>query len=157
MTVDHDRGWTLAEEAGAPSPGEDGARPVVLALVVIMVLFSGLAGCEKLSPEQRRAALHLPPPGFIADAREGGRLYNDYCLVCHGVGAMGSDKGPPLVHRQYRAAHHADLAFNLAVKNGVPQHHWHFGDMPPIKEVTPAETGHITAYVRREQRRAGID
>ena len=29
------------------------------------------------------------------------------------------------------------LAFQLAVANGVRAHHWKFGDMAPVKEVTP--------------------
>ncbi len=65
-------------------------------------------------------------------------------------------KGPPLIHDIYRPGHHADLSFHWAVKDGTKQHHWHFGDMPPIADVSPEQVGHIIAYVRREQRRAGI-
>jgi hypothetical protein len=44
----------------------------------------------------------------------------------------------------------------LAVRDGVKQHHWHFGNMPPQPEVTPEQTGHVIAYVRGLQRQAGI-
>jgi hypothetical protein len=45
----------------------------------------------------------------------------------------------------------------MAVNKGVRQHHWQFGNMPPITGVSPEEGGHIVAYVREEQRKVGID
>lgn len=50
----------------------------------------------------------------------------------------------------------ADIAFQLAVKNGVRAHHWQFGDMAPVPQVTPDDVAHITAHVRAEQRKVGI-
>jgi len=44
----------------------------------------------------------------------------------------------------------------LAVKNGVRQHHWPFGSMPPIPGVSKAEVSQIIAYVRTLQRANGI-
>lgn len=114
------------------------------------------AACEWPDPEQARKNLHLPAPDFVADAARGEALYRARCIGCHGEAARGSRQGPPLVHKTYRPDHHPDIAFHLAVKDGVRQHHWRFGDMPPVEGVTPEEAGHITAYVRREQRRAGI-
>jgi hypothetical protein len=62
-----------------------------------------------------------------------------------------------LVHPVYRLAHHSDLAFHLAIRNGVQQHHWHFGNMPPVQAMSPEQVEHIIAFVRQEQRRAGIE
>jgi len=56
----------------------------------------------------------------------------------------------------YRPGHHADLAFHFAVRDGVKQHHWPFGDMPPQPGVTPEQVGHAIACVRALQRQAGI-
>ncbi|MGH7317985.1 MAG: c-type cytochrome, partial [Candidatus Rokuibacteriota bacterium] len=64
---------------------------------------------------------------------------------------------PPLVHRIYRAAHHADVAFELAVRRGVRAHHWRFGDMPPEPAVARVEIVQITRYVRELQRANGIE
>ena len=49
------------------------------------------------------------------------------------------------------------MAFHLAVKNGVKQHHWHFGHMPPVEDLSPEQVEHVIGYVREEQRRAGIN
>jgi mono/diheme cytochrome c family protein len=97
----------------------------------------------------------LPPADFKADKFQGEMLYAKYCQRCHGEKGKGSNSGPPLVHKIYEPAHHADVSFYLAVKNGVKAHHWTFGNMPPIS-INPEQTAHILAYIRNLQRRAGI-
>jgi len=116
-----------------------------------------LAGCDAPDQEERRARLHLPPADFVADASIGRTLFQGNCAKCHGTDARGTDKGPPLIDSTYRPGHHADMVFHLAVKDGAKQHHWHFGDMPPVPGLTPEQVGHIIAWVRQEQRRAGIE
>ena len=98
-----------------------------------------------------------PSPGLMPSPAIGKALYVKNCATCHGADLKGSDKGPPLLHRVYEPSHHSDLAFQLAVKYGVRAHHWQFGDMKPVPTLTPDEVAHITAYVRAEQRRAGIE
>jgi len=122
------------------------------ALPLVLLLVS----CSKPDPEQVRQNLFLPEDNYAADARRGKTIYHDTCVVCHGTRARGSRQGPPLVHSTYHPAHHHDLAFHLAVKNGVKQHHWQFGHMPPVTGVTPEQVSDIVAYVRDEQRKAGI-
>lgn len=102
--------------------------------------------------------LHIPrsSPGLMPNAVTGQALYKQNCASCHGADLNGSDKGPPFLHRVYKSSHHADIAFQLAVKNGVRAHHWQFGDMKPVPAVTPDDVAHITAYVRAMQRKAGI-
>jgi hypothetical protein len=56
----------------------------------------------------------------------------------------------------YVPSHHSDASFYLAVKRGVPAHHWNFGNMPALPHVTEAEVTQIIAYVRWLQRQAGI-
>lgn len=97
-----------------------------------------------------------PSPGLMPNAVTGQSLYKQNCASCHGADLNGSDKGPPFLHRVYEPSHHSDLAFQLAVKNGVRAHHWQFGDMKPVPAVTPDDVAHITAYVRAMQRKAGI-
>lgn len=95
-------------------------------------------------------------PELSAEARIGEVAFNEICATCHGKNATGSDNGPPLVHDIYNPGHHADAAFHLAVQRGVPTHHWRFGDMPPLPDVTKKEVTAIIAYVRELQVANGI-
>jgi mono/diheme cytochrome c family protein len=96
-------------------------------------------------------------PDLSAAALAGQKTYDARCAACHGEHAGGTAQGPPLVHRTYRQAHHADVSFELAVKRGVRAHHWGFGDMPALPDVTREEVHQITQYVRELQRANGID
>ncbi len=96
----------------------------------------------------------LPPTPTVLFA--GDSLFVVHCRQCHGQHALGSDRGPPLLHATYAPGHHADIAFLLAVRNGVRAHHWRYGDMPAIAALTDAQVGEITAYVRWLQVEAGI-
>ena len=125
-----------------------------LLLPILSVLL--ISACDGNSGKRDTNPYHLPPEGFIGDGKKGAVLYQRNCLRCHGNAGSGSNQGPPLIHKTYNPTHHADLAFNLAVKSGVRRHHWRFGDMPPLPEVTPQDVGHIVVYVRDLQRRAGI-
>ncbi len=126
-------------------------RPLPAALLGLL-----LAACGAGDDAERRARLGLPAPGHVADAQRGAALYASHCRDCHGPGLRSSDKGPPLLHGYYVPGHHADLAFYSAVKNGVVQHHWEFGDMPPQPQVNPEQAADITAYVRELQQRHGL-
>lgn len=97
-----------------------------------------------------------PTPGLISDPVKGKALYQKNCAACHGVDLKGSDKGPPFLHRVYEPSHHSDIAFQLAVQNGVRGHHWKFGDMNPLPGVSPDDVVHIVAFIRTAQRKAGI-
>jgi mono/diheme cytochrome c family protein len=83
-------------------------------------------------------------------------VFNLSCAQCHGEGASGTDKGPPLVHIIYEPNHHADASFFLAARQGVRSHHWPYGDMPPVAEIADDEIFAAVAYVRALQREAGI-
>lgn len=112
-----------------------------------------LIGCseqEQLSNEQMAAL------AAVANPELGKKLFTANCKGCHGNQAQGTRRGPPLVHKIYRPAHHADFGFYRAVSFGVKSHHWQFGNMPPVLGVSPQQVSHIIAYVRQEQRRAGI-
>ena len=97
-----------------------------------------------------------PSPGLMPNPVQGKPLYAQHCAECHGDRLQGTDKGPPMLHKVYEPSHHADMAFQLAVANGVRAHHWKFGDMAPVAGLTPDDVAHITALVRSEQRKVGI-
>ena len=124
-------------------------------LILVCVIL--ISACDGVPDGKNSNPLHLPPQGFIGDSIKGESLYSQNCLACHGNSGLGTNHGPPLVHKTYSISHHADLAFHLAVKNGVPAHHWNFGDMKPIPGLSPENVEHIIEYVRAIQRKSGID
>jgi cytochrome c5 len=82
---------------------------------------------------------------------KGQLLYEKYCSACHGLQLTGSDKGPPLLHPFYKPSHHGDKSFYHAALQGVKQHHWEFGDMPPVEGMTPKKMDSLVPYVRYYQ------
>lgn len=118
----------------------------------------GYAGWGLWDPFSRRSDVAIVVvPSFSAIAEAGRTAYDQRCLQCHGLHGAGTAAGPPLVHSVYRPAHHADVAFALAVRRGVRAHHWRFGDMPPQADASLDEIEAITRYIRELQRGNGID
>lgn len=112
-----------------------------------------LGGCSAAVASAAPPQTPAPSP---ADSLTGEQRFNQTCAACHGERGRGTPSGPPLVHKIYEPGHHSDAAFMLAVRNGVTQHHWTFGNMPPQPQVSDAQVRLITAYVRGLQREAGI-
>ena len=131
--------------------------PTIAKIFLIGLLPLLVAACDGPPGGRDAYPFHLPPEGFVGDSAKGSELYRQNCLACHGVGAQGTNQGPPFLDNTYNPSHHADLAFHLAVKTGVRSHHWRFGDMEPMPGVSPETVGHIIAYVRDIQRKAGIE
>ena len=82
---------------------------------------------------------------------KGQLLYEKFCGSCHGVQLNGSDKGPPLLHSFYKPSHHGDQSFYRAVLQGVPQHHWEFGNMSSVAGMTAKKMDSLMPYVRYYQ------
>lgn len=103
------------------------------------------------------ALVGVSVPELSAEQKKGEKIFNSSCASCHGINAAGkAGLAPPLVHKIYEPSHHGDMAFVLAAKQGVRQHHWQFGDMPPQPDVTNDQIQSIIAYVRALQRANGI-
>lgn len=97
------------------------------------------------------------PAQLSPDAIVGKRAFDAYCARCHGTNAAGRNgMGPPFIYSYYRPEHHGDMAWMLAPRRGVPQHHWRFGDMPKVPGPTDADLKMIVKYVRELQRANGI-
>jgi len=149
-------------------------RRAVAATSLGLSVLAMVSGCgpapEEASAEGERAAtateqtepatrteFRIPADNFRADAGQGQALFSRHCATCHGPDALGTDQGPPLIHRIYEPSHHSDLAFYRAIALGVHQHHWEFGDMAPVPGVDGEDAAHIISWIRREQRAAGIE
>ena len=143
---------------------------IIIVLVVAIATITAVVGV--LFPP-----IDLPPPSAIetpeaailesagadgavvaaaAVGLEGLEPFMQFCSECHGEEAVGTDQGPPLVHDFYEPNHHADAAFVVAARRGSPQHHWNFGDMPPVPRVSDGDLFAIIGYVRKLQIAAGI-
>lgn len=132
-----------------------GRREVALLGLVGLAAALGLAWLvlgERIAGSTDGAAV-----GSSGQALAGKVLFDANCAQCHGEEAMGSERGPPLVHAIYEPGHHGDAAFHRAVSMGTPAHHWPFGDMPPVEGLSEDEVEKIIAYVRGLQRAAGIE
>ncbi len=125
------------------------ARKFRLASLLGLLLAGSLAACQRGEGPVAADAVTGPVP---AELRDGEARFAMHCARCHGVGAAGTDHGPTFLSQIYAPNHHADAAFQLAVRNGVRAHHWRFGDMPPLPQVQPQELDRIVAYVRWLQR-----
>jgi mono/diheme cytochrome c family protein len=122
---------------------------------VVVVLAIGAAALWFL-PGATSTTVDVSIPELSPVAQAGQEAFRANCAQCHGDYAGGTDQGPPLIHQWYRPNHHADAAFFLAAKRGVPQHHWKFGNMPPQPEVGERSLQQIVEYVRALQRANGI-
>lgn len=126
---------------------------IIAALVA--VVWIGIAPRDRSPGDVDLATLSIPE--LTTEERVGQTLFAANCAACHGENAAGSDQGPPLVHRIYESSHHGDMAFVLAAKQGVRAHHWRFGNMPAVEDVSEEEVLQITSYVRAIQRANGIN
>ena len=132
-------------------------RFTLVAAIVIAVFAAFYHYRPKVEDIKGEALATVTEPQKSAEQKRGERLFNSNCASCHGVNAAGTDgRAPPLVHKIYEPSHHGDMAFVLAAKQGVRQHHWQFGDMPPQPDVSDDQIQSIIAYIRALQRANGI-
>ena len=145
-----------------PKPGKPTVRLLATGFVLALLLAVTVACGEESTPqyetrESGGAERVSEPEVALSDtARAGEELFNANCSVCHGMNASGTSQGPTFIDRIYHPGHHPDFSFRNAVSNGVTQHHWVFGDMPPVDGVSPEEVDKIICYVREVQRTNGI-
>jgi mono/diheme cytochrome c family protein len=111
-----------------------------------------LVGCGGSSQEGAAAFRGFDPGPAPDSLRRGQMLYNTYCVSCHGLYGTGQGLGPPLLDTLYRPAQMPDEAVYQAVERGVKQRHWHYGAMPKLLRVEPAEVREIIPYLRWLQR-----
>lgn len=141
----------------------------LLAVIVLAAMAGGIyamrptapqtapADAASAAPAVGDAIVSVTVPELSPLAQIGATGFANVCARCHGDNAAGREgAGPPLVHQIYVRGHHGDAAFHNAVANGVPAHHWPFGNMPPQSGLTTADVDAIVIYVRELQRANGI-
>lgn len=137
-------------------------NPVLPVGALVLILLMAF-GCGEEHPQQYDTTksndtvpVPVTRPTLSEAALAGEVLFNANCSLCHGANAAGTHQGPPLIHKIYEPGHHSDFSFRNAVRRGVRQHHWQFGDMPPVTTVSTDEVAQITCYIREMQRANGI-
>ena len=130
--------------------------PSIRLRLALMALLIGAAAVASSPAAAQNLQVPQPSPGLMPNPAAGKVLFDKSCASCHGATLQGSDKGPPMLNKIYQPSHHGDASFQLAVANGSRAHHWKFGDMAPVPGLTPDDVAQITAYVRLEQRKVGI-
>lgn len=137
---------------------------VGLALAVGVVAVAAAIWPRQGEPDVRSGApvpggemVAVSMPALSGEAVLGQKVFAVRCAECHGTNAGGVEgAGPPLVHVIYEPNHHADAAIFLAAERGVRAHHWRFGDMPPVENISRAEIATVVAFLRQVQRENGI-
>ena len=128
--------------AGPVSFAVDGVQHVAVLSGDRLLAFR-LGGGDALPPPVEPAPPPVPePPATTSGAEElalGRRLFNQHCIVCHGVNAVGVGRAPDV--RRATAATHA--AWNAIVRDGAraPAGMPAFGGL-----LTQAEIDAIHAY-----------
>jgi mono/diheme cytochrome c family protein len=91
-----------------------------------------------------------PAAETASSTSRGAELYASNCASCHGADLRGTDRGPSQLSIVYEPSHHPDDSFRSAIANGAGQHHWAFGDMPPIPGLDDADADEIIEFIRAE-------
>lgn len=128
-------------------------RGLGVAAAIGVTLLAGCAGSDE-GPAALRGFNPGPTPEGL---RRGERIFNTYCMSCHGRNGTGQGLGPPLLDTLYAPGRMPDEAVYTAVERGVNQTHWHYGAMPKNPRIGRAEMSEIIPYVRWLQQRAGLD
>lgn len=124
----------------------------LMGAVVVAGLYFGLEMMKQ--PEETSVVIKLP--ALSGASKRGQILFNENCASCHGVNASGTEQGPPLIHDIYNPGHHGDGAFYAAIRRGVRQHHWPYGNMPPQPHVSNVMMADILRFIRETQVENGI-
>ena len=131
------------------------------ALLASVLVLTAIAACNAEptpAPDTPIPTDTSAPPGpeLSNSALMGKEVFDTNCALCHGADVMGTATGPPLIDRIYEPGHHNDFSIRSAVRNGVPAHHWWFGNMPPVPGVSDAAVDNIICYIRELQLANGI-
>lgn len=93
----------------------------------------------------------------LAPDADGATIYQARCASCHGEDLRGTDKGPSQLSIVYEPNHHGDDSYRSAITNGAPQHHWGFGNMPAVEDISEDQIERVIVYIRTQQQALGFE
>jgi mono/diheme cytochrome c family protein len=127
-------------------------RLLPLLALLWLVLAGGACGDDGADPAPGGDAAGDATPGQEAAIEahpQGHETYQQRCAACHGDDLRGTAGGPSMRSIIYEPDHHSDASFRAAIEQGSPQHHWDFGDMPPMGQGLSDEViEEVIAYIR---------
>ena len=131
---------------------------LIVAIVILLVIGCGQEGVAQYQTTDSNTTqqVSVTRPALSATAQAGEEVFNAHCSLCHGMNAEGTVQGPTLIDSIYKPGHHSDFSIRTAVRQGVRQHHWSFGDMPPVSGVSSDDVEEIICYIREMQQANGI-
>jgi mono/diheme cytochrome c family protein len=131
---------------------------LLVKILFAAILIGGaiLIGVRPLVPPKKIADFKVNMPALSTLAEIGRVAFDVNCAQCHGKNGSGTNGGPPLIDNVYNSGHHGDAVFVLAIKAGVRQHHWRFGDMPAQPQVPDEQMVAIVQFVREVQAANGV-
>ena len=93
----------------------------MLGLVSLMVAIAVAPACSQGEPAPKPSGGPVP-----AELQAGEAKFTANCSRCHGAGGVGTNQGPPLVHKIYEPNHHGDAAFQRGepLENVVDKSRW---------------------------------
>ncbi|MGV8893195.1 MAG: c-type cytochrome [Burkholderiaceae bacterium] len=125
-------------------------------IATVVVIAIGIIASQFFKNDIKGTTVGVKVPQLSAQATVGKVAFDANCAKCHGANGSGTKQGPPFMNDIYNPGHHGDEAFRLAVRLGVQQHHWSYGDMLALPQVTDAQVADIVRYVRELQEVNGI-
>ena len=128
-------------------------RTTVTVAGAVLALTFVLSACGGDDP------VAAPPESVVplaADA-DGASVYQARCASCHGEDLRGTDKGPSQLSIVYEPNHHGDESYRSAIRNGAAQHHWGFGNMPAVEDITDDQIERVITYIRTQQQELGFE
>ena len=126
---------------------------VVLAVVAIVALEGNSSPRDPMT-SQSEFDIPVQDPVLVA---EGEPVYRASCAACHGADLRGTEFGPSQFSVVYQPGHHSDSSYISALVNGVPAHHWDFGDMAAVPNLSKDDMTRVIAFVRENQRIEGFE
>ena len=94
--------------------------------------------------------------GSDAAGGRGEAIYRANCSACHGDDLRGASTGPSLLYDIYGPDQLTDAGITDAIRNGVEEQRWNFGEMPANGALGDSQIDQIIAHIRSVQSTEGL-
>ena len=149
--------FAMALAAITVACGDDAGEAANTTLTTTVAASAQPLSADSADPTSTTATQVPTSTSSAPAAPDGAAVYQQFCAECHGADLRGTDKGPSQLSIIYEPNHHGDFAYRVAIREGTRAHHWGFGDMPPVEDISDLEIEKVISYIRAEQQRLGFE